>query len=157
MCPKSNGEAESAVKRVKYAIAHNKSEKPLSIQAAIHNINLEQRLDMSGCAAELFLKRSVRIEGLATIPHHLKEVGLEKRRRSESREKSVSSSRKRRRTKEEFSKGDRVSVQNSESGEWTVPGIIVGRRDHNGVDSSSYLIRNQKTNRLISRSEKHIH
>ena len=87
MCPESNGEAESAVKRVKYAIAHTKSEKPLTIQAAIHNINLAQRLDMSGCAAELFLKRSVRVEGLATIPHHLKEVGLEKRKRSESREK----------------------------------------------------------------------
>ena len=96
------------------------------------------------------------MEGLATIPHHLKEVGLEKRRRSESRDRSVSRSRKRRRIKEEFSKGDRVSIQNSESGEWTVPGIIVGRRDHNGIDSSSYLIRNQRTNRLISHSEKHI-
>ena len=82
LSPQSNGEAESAVKRVKHAISHAKSESPKAIEAAIHNINLAQRLDMSGCGAELFLKRAVRMEGLATIPHHLKEVGLERRRRS---------------------------------------------------------------------------
>ena len=118
MNPEGNGEAESAVKRVKYAIAHTKSEKPLSIQAAIHNINLEQRLDMSGCAAELLLKRSVRIKGLATIRHHLKEVKKEKRRRSESRDKMVEYSKRRRREKEELNRGDRVSVQNTDTGEW---------------------------------------
>ena len=64
---------------------------------------------MSGCGAELFLKRAVRMEGLATIPHHLKEVGIERRRRSESRERA--NSRSRRRRKEVFKKGDRVTTK----------------------------------------------
>ena len=156
VCPESNGEAEASVKQVKHAIAHTRSEKPMAIQASIHNINLAQRLNMSGCAAELFQKRSVRIEGLATIPNHLKEVDLEKRKRSESRDKEVSQSKRRRRKKEVFNKNDLVSVQNSETGEWTIPGEVVGRCDHNGISSSSYLIRNKRTGRLISRSEKHI-
>ena len=156
MNPEGNGEAESAVKRVKYAIAHTKSEKPMVIQSAVHNINLEQRVDMSGCAAELFLNRSIRIEGLATIPHQLQDVEKERRRRSESRERVVESSRKRKREKEIFEKGDKVSVQNMQSGLWNVRGVISGRRDHQGLESSSYLIRNLSTGRLISRSEKHI-
>merc|ERR1712002_1303973 len=112
------------------------------IQSAVHNINLEQRIDMSGCAAELFLNRSVRIQGLAHIPYKLQDVEKERGRRNDSRSRMIESSKKRKREKETFEPGDRVSVQNMQSGLWDIKGVISGRRDHQGLDSSSYTVKN---------------
>ena len=57
--PSDYGESESAVKRFKAALAHADMEDPNMVTsrlgALVSNINLEQRLDKSGCAAELFL------------------------------------------------------------------------------------------------------
>ena len=73
--PSDNGESESAVKRFKAALAHTDMENPNMVMsrlgALVSNINLEQHLDKSGSAAELFLQCSVRIPGLLTLPHHL--------------------------------------------------------------------------------------
>ena len=55
--PKSNGEAEQAVKRVKAAIAHSDGT-PTGIASVCHTINWEQRADNSGTPAELFMNRT---------------------------------------------------------------------------------------------------
>ena len=68
----------------------------------------------------------------------------------------IESSKKRKREKETFEPGDRVSVQNMQSGLWDIKGVITGRRDHQGLESSSYTVKNLHTGRLISRSERNL-
>ena len=57
--PEGNGEAERAVQAVKKAISHAASDKLDSIQAVVANLNMDQRRDGSGSAAECFLNPSV--------------------------------------------------------------------------------------------------
>ena len=111
LSPQSNGESESALKKVKMAISHAKTDSVRALEAAVHTINWEQRLDLSGCSAELFLHRPVRMPGLFQIPNHLFDVELEKGRRCNSRESSVTKSQEsRRKTKEEFVCGTKVFI-----------------------------------------------
>ena len=74
--PQSNGEAESVVKCVKMAISHAKTDNVKALEAAIWSINWEQRLDLSGCSAEVFLNRSLHVPGLAHIPSYNLDVDL---------------------------------------------------------------------------------
>ena len=82
----SNGESESAVKHVKMAISHAKTDSVQALEAAVQTINWEQRLDLSGCSAEVFLHCSLHIPALAHIPSHILDVDLEKAKRISSRE-----------------------------------------------------------------------
>ena len=53
--PTSNGEANSAVKRVKHVITHSDS-KVGSIRNVCHNINWEQKANGTGSAAKMFVQ-----------------------------------------------------------------------------------------------------
>ena len=65
-----NEEAEQAVQKVKLAIAHV-GDNLKSIMTTVANINFDQRTDTTGSPTELFLQRTLRVLGLATIPTHL--------------------------------------------------------------------------------------
>ena len=86
--PKSNGEAEQAVKRVKAAIAHSDGTQP-GITLACRTLNWEKRPDKSGSRAELFLNRPPRFPGLPTIPHKIIDNSDTKKRREDSRVKQT--------------------------------------------------------------------
>ena len=53
--PEGNGEAECTVQAAKRAISHALDDKLDSIQSIVANLNMDQRLDGSGSAAECYL------------------------------------------------------------------------------------------------------
>ena len=66
--PEGNGEAEHAVQAAKRAISHAKDDKLDSIQSIVANLNMDQRLDGSGSAAECFLNRTMPNPVVAHLP-----------------------------------------------------------------------------------------
>ena len=149
--PQSNGEAEAAVKRVKMAIAYSDGT-PGSIRSVCHNLNWEQRPDKSGSPAELFMYCS---PGLPTIPHKLLDSSDEQRRREEGRSKQVQRLNKVLRKPDIYNDGETVYLRDQE-GKWTVRAKVINQRKYQGVETSSYLLRKCKTNRLTVRNKRSI-
>merc|ERR1712240_92350 len=79
----------------------------------------------------------------------------EKEARARSRDRQVELTKSQRKP-DVFSIGQRVVIQNNVSKLWNIKGIIVSRREHQGLLSNSYVIKVSRTSRQICRSERHI-
>ena len=109
--PEGNGEAERAVQAVKKAISHAASDRLDSIQAVVANLNMDQRQDGSGSAAECFLNRSVRISGAAHLPTVPRDSESLRAARASSRDTQVERTQSQPRP-EVFTPSQNVLVQN---------------------------------------------
>ena len=87
--PEGNGEAERAVQAAKRAISHAKDDKLESIQSIVANLNMDQRLDGSGSAAECFLNQTTRIAGVAHLPTAPRDAESLRAARASSRDAQV--------------------------------------------------------------------
>ena len=96
---------------------------------------------------ELFLHRAPRFPGLATIPHKLIDSSEERKKRDEGRSKQVEKMNKNLREPDIFENGEIVFLQDNE-GKWTVRVTVINRRKHQGVESSSYMLKKSKTGRM---------
>ena len=120
------------------AISHA-SDNLKSILATAANINFDQCTDSSGSPAELFLQRTLRVPGLATIPTHLLGTDDLKATRSASHDKQVANIQKQSKP-EVFSRGQRVVLQNNLTKVRIIRGKVVSRRTHQGFPTDSYIV-----------------
>ena len=54
-----------------------------------------------------------------------------------------------------FSNGETVFLQDSD-GKWTIRAVVINKRKHQGVESSSYMLKKSKTGCMTCRNERAI-
>merc|ERR1712121_576843 len=133
-------------------ISHAASNRLDSIQAVVANLNMDQRQDGSGSAAECFLNRSVRISGAAHLPTVPRDSESLRAARASSHDVQVKRTQSQRKP-ETFVAGQSVLVQNNLTKIWNIKAKVLSRHSHQGIQTNSYVLRAQKTGRQLIRSE----
>ena len=118
-------------------------------------MNMDQRQDGSGSAAECFLNRTVRIPGVAHLPTAPRDSESLRAARAASRDAQVQRTQSQRRP-EVFTPGQSVLVQNNLTKLWNIKAKVLSRRSHQGIQTNSYVLKAQKTGRQLIRSERNM-
>ena len=74
------------------------------------------------------------------------------RKRDEGRNKQIERIKKNLREPDVFENGEILFLQDTE-GKWTIRATVINRRKHQGVESSSYMLKKSKTGHMTCRNE----
>ena len=87
------------------------------------------------------------------IPHKLIDSSEERKKRDEGRSKMIEKMKKNLREPDIFKNKDIVYIQDK-NGKWTVRAMVLNRHKHQGVESSSYMLKKSKTGRITCRNKR---